>query len=217
MVGILWQCKDLPLDAKLTIYHSLVASYLNYGILIWGSQLAKNLAGRFHLAHVPNHLKKLNTAHNKVIRAITRSKKYNKETKVVTHTAPLLKQLKLLSLNDVYYLQLALFAFDCLRSTHLPSLFENYIQSRDDAYSSRSSVYDIFIPRVNLDSVIRSVKIASSYMWNALPRDIKSVNYSKNVFKTKVKAWLINQLTNWQSPWSRTLLNCCFHVNHIAF
>ena len=193
MVGILWQCKDLPLDAKLTIYHSLVASYLNYGILIWGSQLAKNLAGRFHLAHVPNHLKKLITAHNKVIRAISRSKKYNKETKVVTHTAPLLKQLKLLSLNDVYYLQLALFAFDCLRSTHLPSLFENYIQSRDDAYSSRSSVYDVFIPRVNLDSVIRSVKIASSYMWNALPHDIKSVNYSKNVFKTKVKAWLINQ------------------------
>ena len=67
--------------------HSLVASYFNYGILIWGSQLAKNLAGRYELKHVPNHLKKLNTVHNKVIRAITRSKKYNKETKVVTHTA----------------------------------------------------------------------------------------------------------------------------------
>jgi exonuclease III len=193
MVGILWQCKDLPLDAKLTIYHSLVASYLNYGILIWGSQLAKNLAGRYELKHVPNHLKKLNTAHNKVIRAITRSKKYNKETRVVTHTAPLLKQLKLLSLNDVYYLQLALFAFDCLRSTNLPSLFDDYFTSREGVHSNRSSVYDLFIPRVNLDSVLSSIKIASSYMWNTLPHDIKSVNYSKNVFKSKVKSWLINQ------------------------
>ena len=193
MVGILWQCKDLPLDAKLTIYHSLAASYLNYGILIWGSQLAKNLAGRYELKHVPNHLKKLNTAHNKVIRAITRSKRYNKETTVVTHTAPLLKQLKLLSLNDVYYLQLALFAFDCLRSTNLPSLFDDYFTSREGVHSNRSSVYDLFIPRVNLDSVLSSIKIASSYMWNTLPHDIKSVNYSKNVFKSKVKSWLIYQ------------------------
>ena len=78
--------------------------------------------------------------------------------------------------------QLALFAFDCLRSTNLPSLFDDYVTSREGVHSNRSSVYDLFIPRVNLDSVLSSIKIASSYMWNTLPHDIKSVNYSKNVF-----------------------------------
>lgn len=74
MVGILWKCRDLPIAAKLTIYHSLVASHLNYGILIWGSELAKNVSGNFSLDHVPHQLSQLNTAHNKVIRAITCSR-----------------------------------------------------------------------------------------------------------------------------------------------
>ena len=93
MVGILWKCRDLPIAAKLTIYHSLVASYLNYGILIWGSELAKNVAGKYSLDHVPQQLSQLNVAHNKIIRAITCSKKYDKNTKTITHTAPLLKNL----------------------------------------------------------------------------------------------------------------------------
>ena len=67
------------------------------------------------------------------------------------------------------------------------------LTAREGVHSNRSSVYDLFIPRVNLDSVLSSIKIASSYMWNTLPHDIKSVNYSKNVFKSKVKSWLINQ------------------------
>lgn len=193
MVGILWKCQELHESAKLTIYHSLVASYLNYGILIWGSQLGKNLAGRFPMDHVPNHLHKLNTAHNKVIRAITRSKKYDKETKVVTHTAPLLKKLGLLRLNDIYYLHLALFAYDCLRSPDLPSLFENYISTHVSVYNNRASIYDVVIPRVHLDSTLRTVKVASSYMWNKLPHDIRASNYSRNLFKNKVKHWLVNQ------------------------
>jgi len=193
MVGILWQCKDLHIEAKLTIYHSLVASHLNYGILIWGTQLSKNLAGRFKLDHVPIHLKKVNTAHNKVIRAITRSKKYDKETKVVTHTAPLLKYLNLLSVNGMYYLQLALFAYDCLRSVNLPSLFEDYLTTSDRVYDNRASVYDVSVPRVRLESTLGMIKVAASYLWNLLPHSVRSVNYSRNVFKSKVKAWLISQ------------------------
>ena len=193
MVGILWKCQELHETAKLTIYHSLVASYLNYGILIWGSQLGKNLAGRFPMEHVPNHLHKLNTAHNKVIRAITRSKKYNKETKIITHTAPLLKKLGLLSLNDIYYLHLTLFAYDCLRSPDLPSLFENYITTHVSVYSNRASIYDVEIPRIRLDTTLRTVKVAASYMWNKIPHEIRAAKCSRNSFKNKVISWLINQ------------------------
>ena len=192
MVGILWQCRDLHIEAKLTIYHSLVASYLNYGILIWGSHLSKNLVGRFSLDHVPTHLKKLNTAHNKVIRAVNGLKKYDKLTKVVTHTAPLLKKMNLLSLNGIYYLQLALFAFDCLRTNNLPSLFDDYISYNNNAPTNRSSEFNVFIPKIELDTTLRMIKISSAYLWNLLPDEIRSINYSRNVFKTKVKSWLIS-------------------------
>ena len=196
MVGMLWQSRDLPREAKLTIYHSLVASYLNYGILIWGSSLALNLTGKFELSHVPSQLHNVNVAHNKVIRAIACSKKYDKETKTITHTAPLLKKLNLLSLNDIYYLQLALFAYDCLLTADLPDIFDDYLKNINNIYNSRTNSLDLHIPRVKLTATFRSVRIASSYLWNSLPIDIRSTNYSKNVFKSKVKSWLISKYEN---------------------
>ena len=196
MVGMLWQSRDLPREAKLTIYHSLVASYLNYGILIWGSSLALNLTGKYALTHVPNPLHSVNVAHNKVIRAITCSKRYNKETKTITHTAPLLKQLKLLSLNDIYYLQLAMFAYDCLLTGDLPDIFDDYIQTVNNVYNSRTNSLDIHISRVERSATFRSIKLASSYLWNLLPIEIRSTNYSKNIFKSKVKSWLISKYSD---------------------
>ena len=193
MVGILWQCRDLPVNAKLTIYHSLVASYLNYGILIWGSHLSKNLVGRFPLNHVPSQLSRLNTAHNKIVRAITCSKKFDKKTKIITHTAPLLKKLNLLSLNDIYYLHLALFAYDCILTNNLPTVFTNYINTVSNVYNNRTYLLNAHIPSVELDSTYNSIKYASSYLWNMIPIEIRSINFSRNSFKYKVKSWLISK------------------------
>ena len=193
MVGILWRCRDLPIETKLTIYHSLICSHLNYGILIWGCHLARNLAGRFPLDHVPDKLRPLNVAHNKAIRAIMCAKRYDKETKTITHTAPLLKHLKLLSLNDIYYLNLALFAFDCLLTNDLPEIFSNYIENVDNPYNSRSCANNAAIPQVRLDATYGSIKIAAAYMWNLLPIEITKINCSKYVFKSKVKSWLLSK------------------------
>ena len=193
MVGMLWKSRDLPREAKLMIYHSLVASYLNYGILIWGSSLALNLTGKFDLKHVPCQLHNVNVAHNKIIRAITCSKRYDKETKTITHTAPLLKQLNLLSLNDIYYSQLALFAYDCLVTDNLPDMFNNYLKNVENAYNSRTNPLNVQISRVELSASFRTIKIAAGYIWNLLPIDIRSTNYSKNVFKSKLKSWLISK------------------------
>ena len=193
IVGILWRCRDLPLEAKLTIYHSMAASHLNYGILVWGGQLALNLVGKFSLDHIPKSLSCINVAHNKCIRAITCSKRYNKDTKKVTHTAPLLKRLKQLSLNDIYYLNLALFAYDCIIAGTLPSIYNNYLTNIDNTYNTRACQDDVVTPSVRLDATYNSIKIASSYMWNLIPTDIRQTNFSKNVFKSKVKSWLISK------------------------
>ena len=72
IVGIFWKCRDLNMKTKLTMYHSLVASQLNYGIIAWGSQFANNLIGdnNLGLTHIPDNLECLEVAHKKVIRAI---------------------------------------------------------------------------------------------------------------------------------------------------
>ena len=193
MIGILWKCKDLPLSAKLTIYHSLVASHLNYGILIWGSELAKNLSGNYLLDHIPKNLSPLNVAHNKIIRAINGSCKYNKETGIVTHTAPILKKLNILNLNSIYYLHLSLFAYDCVITKDLPLLFTDYLKNTSNIYNSRACDHDIVIKPTELENTCRSIRIASARMWNLIPIEIRKINYSRNVFKSKVKDWLISK------------------------
>ena len=155
--------------------------------------MALNVAGKFDLNHVPNQLACINVAHNKIIRAILCQKRYDKETKTVTHTAPLLKQLNLLNLNGIYYLQLALFAYDCLLTDTLPDYFTNYITAVDNKYNSRACQHDAAIAKVNLNTTLKSIRIAASYFWNLLPINIRTTNYSKNTFKNKVKSWLISK------------------------
>lgn len=78
-IGILNRLKhQLPICAKLKMYHSLILSHINYGILIWG--------------HKHSRLEKLQ---KRAIRTLTCSK-YN------AHTSPLFKQLNLLKIKDIY-------------------------------------------------------------------------------------------------------------------
>ena len=49
------------------MYHSLAASQINYGIIIWGSQFALNIIGdsSLDLTHIPDNLECLEVAHKK--------------------------------------------------------------------------------------------------------------------------------------------------------
>ena len=80
-VGVLNRLKYmLPLNVRLTIYHSLIASHFNYGILAWGFQCHN-----------------LFTLQKKAIRHVTLSR-YN------AHTDPLFKSLNILKISDIFKL-----------------------------------------------------------------------------------------------------------------
>jgi hypothetical protein len=62
MVGVYWKCSHLTIETKKTIYYSLVESHLNYGILMWGANFSKNIAGTsYEFNHIPDNLKLLNS------------------------------------------------------------------------------------------------------------------------------------------------------------
>ena len=89
-VGVLNKLKHfLPIYIMKTLYSSLIASHLQYCILLWAN------------SHVTN-VRKLQLLQKKAIRIITSSH-------YIAHTDPLFAMTKLLKLDDLYKYQLGIF------------------------------------------------------------------------------------------------------------
>ena len=73
---------------KNIIYHSL-ESYMIYGIVIWASPLSINVLNQFSNDDVPNNLKNVKKAQNKIIRATFRLPKFDRTTQTFTEMSPL--------------------------------------------------------------------------------------------------------------------------------
>ena len=100
-IGVLNRLKHyLPFNIRLLIYNSLIASHLQYGILVWGYDMGR--------------LVKLQ---KRPIRTLTRSK-YN------AHTEPLFKSANLLKLNDMLKLNELKFYFKFVKKC-LPTSLQN--------------------------------------------------------------------------------------------
>ena len=73
---------NIGLDIKKDIYHSLFESHLNYGITIWASSFSKDALNNFDYAGVPDNLKNVKKAQNKIIRSIFCQPRFNKTTQL---------------------------------------------------------------------------------------------------------------------------------------
>ena len=102
ITGILNKLKFIyPQNILLTIYNSLFVSHINYGSLVWGSNI--------------NRISKMQ---KRVIRIITHSN-------YIAHTEPLLKNLKLLKVEDMFSLKIQKFLHK-LAHNELPPYFKVY-------------------------------------------------------------------------------------------
>ena len=69
----------------------------------------------------------------KIVRAIHRvplRKKVDENNYIYTTTSPLFKDKNILKLSDIYYLHLALFAYDCVHG-NVPEFFIDYLLTAD--------------------------------------------------------------------------------------
>ena len=179
VVGALWKARELPIKIKLNIYHSLAASHLNFAILVWGSAFAGNITcGITSLHHVPAKFKSLNTIHNNAVRAIVCAKKRD-------HLSQIYKDLNLLKLEDMYYLNLAVFLFLSFTEKK-PDAFENYLPANSippvhNTRSHHSTNFIYEIPR--LQKTLTSIRFAAMALWNKLPEDLKH-SHTLPIFKS---------------------------------
>ena len=83
VIGIFYRLKNIfPMETMMILYKSLIASYLNYGLLLWGNESHKVL-----------------TLQKKAIRLISNSP-------YISHTNPLFMQHKLLKIRGFFKLKL---------------------------------------------------------------------------------------------------------------
>ena len=130
--GIFCRIRNLvPKETLRMLYHSLILSRMQYGILIWGNA-----------AKV--HLRELSVRMNNIIRTTTFSSKYCKMT-------ILYQKLNILKLADIYGLELAKYMHQ-LHNNKLPfSLYEDYVKLNEiHSHNTRQTQNAVYVKqRVN--------------------------------------------------------------------
>ncbi len=157
-----------PHDILRTLYFSLIHSHLVYGITAWGSS---------------TFISQLDSLQKRALRIIN-NKPYN------SHTAPLFKQGNILRVNDLYRLQILMFAHD-FKHDKLPRSFTSYFPSNAQYYSTTRHTHHLYrhIPRTKFSTNLPVHIIPST--WNALSNNITSID-NINSFKSRVKKDFLN-------------------------
>ena len=103
ITGVLDRLKYVyPWQILLSLYNTLIMSYINYGLLLWGTKV-------YELEH----------QQKRTVRTI-------KNNHPLAHSEPLLKKLGLLNVHDLYHIEILKFYYKLVR-TELPSYFNRYL------------------------------------------------------------------------------------------
>jgi len=169
--GILNKLKyRLPMTILLTIYQSLILPYLQYCAIVWANCSSTKLNSILILQ-------------KRAVRAICRIQR-------LVHSAPYFKNLQILTISDIYTLQVSQFMFKFL-SNSLPENFSNYfiINSSVHSYNTRKSKDFHFLSARTLKRTI-SLRHNGPRIWNSLSIDIRSEK-SYKLFSHKLKMSLV--------------------------
>jgi hypothetical protein len=166
----------LPHETLRTLYLALIHPHISYGIMAWGSANASTL-------HPVKVLQK------RAMRMIHNSA-YN------SHTDPMLKNAKILKIDDLYEYQAALFMFDYTKH-NLPISFDSVFKFRYEIHTNRltrqSNKLDITRCRTNFAGNLPLFALPK--IWNKWSNHSNHSKMSRNQFKTYLK---INITTNYK-------------------
>ena len=156
-------------DTLMLLYHGLFASFLSYGISVWGSTFTTYSDPIFILL-------------KKVLKIIT----FNN---VIASSAPLFDALQILKLDDLFKLQVTSFVYECLNNL-APIYFREYFVSIHSVHNIGTRQFkkgDLFALHCNTTQYgLRSIYYLGVRIWNSLPIEIRE-SPSLSIFKKKLK------------------------------
>jgi hypothetical protein len=154
------------------LYNSLVLPYLQYGISIWG-------------AAKPTYLNTLFISQKKAIKTAL-------SLPWRTSTNDLFSQSKIIPLENIYQLRVALFMYK-FENSLLPFCFQNYFQSNNQLhqFNTRSSTL-YHIPLFSTSYCQQSILFQGPKLWTKIPDYIRNSTTICR-FKYKIKSYLAEQ------------------------
>ena len=176
VVGILYRLNNIfPKYILQTLYNSLIMSYINYGLLLWG---------------VESH--RIEPLQKKAIRLITNSN-YS------AHTTPLFIELGLLKVQDMFKLKLLKFYYK-LSYDLLPSYFQTYrhVIEREPTRDLRQHcIHPPLIRRVYAEcspliQLIKLINILNADKYDTILEKIISKSHTYHGFSFKVTTICLN-------------------------
>ena len=155
--GIFFKVRHLlPTDVLVSLYYSLFASFLQYGIVVWGLTY-------------DTYIKPIFILQKKVVRAIT----FNNFS---APSAPIFLTLRLLKLQDLFEMKLLTFVYEAVNKLS-PSCFHEFFDvlsqvHQHDTRQARKG--DILLTRKNsLQYGLKSIRYAGAKSWNSILHVIK--------------------------------------------
>ena len=162
------------IDLLREVYHSLIHSYLRYGIIVWGNSS-------------PSNLQPLKCLVNRAVRIIT----FAPFGRVDLH--PLYSCLKILDVDKVKYLEISKYLYK-LKKNLLPTKIGGFFEVKNNcpthSYSLRNRERPVsqIVPR--LASGQNSIQYRGEQIWDEIPEIIQNCS-SLNKFKKAMKLNLL--------------------------
>ena len=159
----------LSSKVMLSLYHSLLISHIRYCITNWcfGNE---------------SKIQQLQRICYKFIRLAFNLKRRESVRTVLTENG-------LLTIKQMYQVELAIFMFRTVKKNH-PTVLQNLFQSKSSRISTRSNSHYIS-PAYRLTVCQQSMKFSGPKIWSNLPNEIKKCKSLKS-FAIKVKAHFLN-------------------------
>ena len=171
-IGIMNKVRFLPSHVLCTLYHTMVAPYILYGIKAWHG--------------CPNYNRiRIQVLQNKCIRII-------KNLDRRSNTDSDRKLLGILSVGNIYVHQVGQFISNIFHNNNLNPEF-NFILNQSipsHNYPTRN-MFNLRPPRVDRTKCRHSMEYAGIIVWNQIPEDIRNVE-STSIFKNQFKKYLLN-------------------------
>ena len=169
-IGILYKVRYLVSDkVLLMIYNTLILPYISYCNILWAT--CKSVTNNVLLLQ------------KKAVRVCTRSGFRD-------HADPLFVKLKCLKVDDINFLQTAVFMFR-FNTELLPDSFSSMFKANNavHSYSTRqASNIHLVNPRSTLAH--KSIRHSGPDVWNSLPQHVRNLQ-TKHSFKNAIKRSLI--------------------------
>jgi len=161
--------KTLPIKQLITMYYSLIQPYLSYGIILWGHAHKK-------------YINKLKVSQNKTIRNINNSK-YNESAK------PIYSKLRILTLDEIYKIELCKFMYGSSTHTLPLPLLSLYTPNTEIHSHNTRQRGDAHVTARHTELLSRSFIHTAPDIWHTIPQKIKKSG-TKHAFKHQVTKFL---------------------------